>query len=122
MWHVTYTLAQKLCFKMLWSRGADSSSFIYAFVVLNLVKGVPTEGECKTLKAKVATRLLVFFNAATLRFYIRFLHNEKEEVLLNGSCEKAESSIKGRTDVQGEDAPISVNTSLYAHRKHRKFV
>ena len=55
IWHFTCTLAQKLCFKMLWSRGAYSSSCIYAFVVLNLFKGVLTEGECKTLQAKVAT-------------------------------------------------------------------
>ena len=82
MWHFTFTLTRKLCFKMLCNRGADSSGCIYAFVVLNLLKGVLTEGECKTLKAKVAIRLLEFFNAATLRFYIRFLHNEKEEVFI----------------------------------------
>ena len=90
---------------MLWSEGTDSSSCTYAFVVLNLFRVVLTEGECKTLKAKVATRLLEFFDAATLRFYIRFSYNEKEEVLLNGSSEKAASSIKGRTEVQDEDAP-----------------
>ena len=90
---------------MPWSRGADSGSFIHAFVVLNLFKGVLTEGECRTLQAEVATRLLAFFDAATSPFYIRFLHNEKEEFLLNRSSEKAESSIKRRTEVQDEDAP-----------------
>ena len=107
---------------MFWNRGADSSSCIYAFGVLNLFRGVLTEGECKTLKATVAVRLLEFFNAATSPFYIRFLHNEKEEVFLNGSGEKAASSITRRTEVQDEDAHISVNTSIYANRKHRKFV
>ena len=68
MWYFTFSLTRKLCFKMLWSRGADSSSCIDAFVVLNLFKGVLTEGECKTQKAQVATRLLEIFNAATSPF------------------------------------------------------
>ena len=113
MWHFTFTLTRKLCFKMPWRRGADSSSFIYAFLALNFFKGVPTEGECKTLQAKVATRLLAYFDAATPPFYIRFLHNEKEEVLLNESSKKAASSMKRRTEVQDEDVPISVNNSIY---------
>ena len=67
------TLTRKLCFKMLWSRSADSSGCVYIFA-LNLFKGALTEGECKTLKAKVATRLLeFFFRCAYLAFLLSIL-------------------------------------------------